>query len=851
MRIYEESNPFQAKTGGGGFNPVQEPDVASAMERELRAGERRDQLYYNSLAQNDQQRVRNAQATAEKLNNDIDQNLKVLGQFSKTITGYIDNRTRAKIEQEMSAAAMKAWDDPLYADEETEKYDVEEGKIEEGQMIMNDAATKYEATGGSPIVGEGLRVGLTGRNRLAYERARMERLSYEFPTAYAQRLSYINGTQDPAVRAEREREVINDFMTRTGAIGTTPGMLNKYLMRNMRKVTSKAQLSWTTEKEKEILAGRVDEAQSELWTGMTSGNIDSASSNFLTKMQSLGKSPLEAKTELFKFLESNEEQLSTTSVDQLASTPIDHPAGDTFGKVFGKELDSLRGKVANNQNLMLQRNAQRREAAQEDFKNASMEEIESKLKEGEPPSAEYIAQVREIGRDKGYDTSFLDDVETAESIPLTVGKRKLESIWQKQGFLTPNDLKGVPAALRQDKDVQSWLETGNVLSGQTKDQKDAVETSTKRLANTVSELAFGDVKGVEYDRVERDVRKELNAQYVKNLSGTKYRNADGTLDYDAALSDAVDTVQQGAYDSTTRKGRKYGEPSTDIERATRGNSRYNQRVKIYRNEVKSKGVDFFNETLFSSNAELDQAQKALNGQGGYPAVYEDLAAVSVDITPYDIAMAQAQKAGRKLDPQPVEEAVKSQDPGIRRLLNFKPNVNKTERAFTPNMNSPEVLSRNLKLSSTERGALDALARYESQNVGNYNAVNQIGTKGGHGVLGHSGHYNRLGGRDLTSMNVGEIMSLQASRPGMSNAEWIRQGRLHAVGRYQMIGPTFARVVQAMGIKPNQQFTPELQDQMGLWLLRNGGGGINQWVGPRTKATASERDLIRRAQRGSN
>ena len=166
------------------------------------------------------------------------------------------------------------------------------------------------------------------------------------------------------------------------------------------------------------------------------------------------------------------------------------------------------------------------------------------------------------------------------------------------------------------------------------------------------------------------------------------------------------------------------------------------------------------------------------------------------------------------------------------------------------MNDPSVLSRNLKLSSTERGALDALARYESQNVGNYNAVNQIGTKGGHGVLGHSGHYSALGGRNLTSMSVGEIMNLQASRPGMSNAEWIRQGRLHAVGRYQMIGPTFARVVQAMGIKPNQQFTPELQDQMGLWLLRNGGGGINQWVGPANYATASERALIRRAQRGN-
>ena len=61
MRIYEEQNPFQAQTGGGGFNPVQEPDVAGAMERELRRGEQRDQLYYDSLSRNDEQRVRNAQ----------------------------------------------------------------------------------------------------------------------------------------------------------------------------------------------------------------------------------------------------------------------------------------------------------------------------------------------------------------------------------------------------------------------------------------------------------------------------------------------------------------------------------------------------------------------------------------------------------------------------------------------------------------------------------------------------------------------------------------------------------------------------------------------------------------------
>ena len=87
MRIYEEQNPYQSYQGGGGFNPVQEPDVAGAMERELRRGEQRDQLYYDSLSRNDEQRVRNAEQAAENQINAIDANLKVLGKFSSTISG--------------------------------------------------------------------------------------------------------------------------------------------------------------------------------------------------------------------------------------------------------------------------------------------------------------------------------------------------------------------------------------------------------------------------------------------------------------------------------------------------------------------------------------------------------------------------------------------------------------------------------------------------------------------------------------------------------------------------------------------------------------------------------------------
>ena len=92
---------------------------------------------------------------------------------------------------------------------------------------MNDAATKYEANGGSPIIGEGLRVGLTGRNRVTMNvldgTTRLRVSSF-----YAQRLSQINNTQDPNQRAANEQAVF-EFLRRAGAIGTTPGMLNKYL----------------------------------------------------------------------------------------------------------------------------------------------------------------------------------------------------------------------------------------------------------------------------------------------------------------------------------------------------------------------------------------------------------------------------------------------------------------------------------------------------------------------------------------------------------------------------------------------------------------------------------------------
>ena len=215
--------------------------------------------------------------------------------------------------------------------------------------------------------------------------------------------------------------------------------------------------------------------------------------------------------------------------------------------------------------------------------------------------------------------------------------------------------------------------------------------------------------------------------------------------------------------------------------------------------------------------------------------------------------------------QTIGDITAANDEQFAPLLIYKPTLSRATRyemqaikGLTPN--DPEMLapgvamrvqSTSTNLSPTARGALDVLGKYESDSSGGYNAVNQIGLKGGHSTgqeLGaFSGDYNNLGGMNLTDMTLKQIMELQAPRPGMSNADWINQGRLHAVGRYQFIGSTFKMVVRQMGLDPNTKFTPEIQDAMGIFHLKN--VGIGDWVGPNSYASPEERQLVSQARRG--
>lgn len=154
-----------------------------------------------------------------------------------------------------------------------------------------------------------------------------------------------------------------------------------------------------------------------------------------------------------------------------------------------------------------------------------------------------------------------------------------------------------------------------------------------------------------------------------------------------------------------------------------------------------------------------------------------------------------------------------------------------------------------EITADEKAALAVLAKYESGAAG-YNAVNQIGIAGGRGVLGFSGDIRRMsqhGGRSLEDMTIGEIKALQREER-ISNQEWIKKGKLHAVGRYQFIGNTLPGLAARAGFSDDTKFTKAVQDRMAIQLIKE--RGISPWVGPSDKATKAERALVRKVQIGA-
>jgi len=200
----------------------------------------------------------------------------------------------------------------------------------------------------------------------------------------------------------------------------------------------------------------------------------------------------------------------------------------------------------------------------------------------------------------------------------------------------------------------------------------------------------------------------------------------------------------------------------------------------------------------------------------------------------DLYQQQLNKTGSKL-----EDVMAKLD-----ALNSGQKTEGTNPSSSIDESSPSTSSTNSYggLTGVSKTIADAVAKPESGGYG-YEAFNQGGAAGGTKVVGKSGNYSDTYGSSLTDMTLSEIFHKQNTKQrGLSMQEHLDQGGLHAVGRYQFIGPTLQEEVRLMGIDPETtKFTPEIQDKIFLNHIKRV-GNVSPWVGTQNYSQ-TERDRL--------
>lgn len=472
-------------------------------------------------------------------------------------------------------------------------------------------------------------------------------------------------------------------------------------------------------------------------------------------------------------------------------------------------------------------------------------------------SPEELAILEEIEKEgpPGYQSPAL---ETARSFTLEARAAEfLSDQWQKkldQGTLTTNDILSVQGNFEL---VQEWLPKAQFLEK----LRETPESKTDIAAIKAKISQDPRIKAAPVTGKENYSVILMQDRYVRMYKATLARTGDPEKARAATLA-AIDTLQSNQ-DAITN-----GFYTEIVEQEKAGASAAKKSLKEYQDFLKA---------VSDPNFRKDP-KKAVNSVGAYnfsagyeaiskgkePPVLIKRGAEIMGISPLEFINFLAKGAGVGWEPitvnSQIQEIQRSLKPITRRLYNSTRTNERIIRGGIIDSNGLGSAPRRSSFGPSQtsnlsdpvlRRAADITSNYESAGAGGYNAVNQGGTAGGTAIPEgfYSGDFRAMkqhGGRALTDLTIGEIMDLQADPGGsrMSDEEWVRSGKLHAVGRYQFIGPTLRGLVQRLGISRNAKFTPELQDRLFLSLLKTSGPGA--WIGLR-KASAQEMALIRQAQ----
>lgn len=792
MKQFENRVQFQGSAKSQGFDPVNAPDSTPL------------------LRQNMQTSISNLNtikefAQSQGLANMEASNLSNLAAFSETLSTNIVNAVKAKNARDEEEGYMWAYNNGL-SDELTKQFEQQEADLLRNEANFKQVASEVEASGAPVDVVKQFR-NLGGWKAYGAAKALAEQAATAYPTFYSQASEntsvVINGQEVTLSNAKSgpERAAVEELIRRQYIqrfVGLNPALLNKYLFPAMRQFEARQAVEWTDTQRTLFKEERKAEAQDFLYNGIKSGNGGQALINFIQQYSpdfgGLGNTRKVGIDILKKLIESR--QITESEVNALLDHQFQAKDGSTttVGTLWGRDFTEVKDLLYNASRTDLQQTLQRQQDQAAEFKLVFDQQTSERKAQGREWTE---AELREVSSNYeslglGPAPDWLKNYSSKEDRVRELDKERLLKIRQSRGYLTEEDLRNIDATLYQE--MIGYVKADKALSEAPQSYKDEAKTKIAALSGRYHNL--------------QDATKEKTPEYYNSLYNALRK-------YDTYFAENVrqgDTVQIAHDKAMKRVEENFDKGTYTLKPATESNLQHRSNLKRA-SEALSKDANLVNtRVLPGTEKDLIQLENyAKTGRGSIPLIYHQLASGNRNLTAWDIANAQLQAAGKPgLVRTPDQEFVDRQDPQLRRLLTWRPTAARTYRLISA--------------TDAAKPLLDLIASNESKGYGEYDAMNRGGSHGGTVAYGSANSKDALG-RGLSTMSVQEVVDLQSI------------GKVHAAGRYQIIGSTLKDLVKNGVVKPTDRFDANTQDKLAISLARrritsrNALTGLrNEWIG---------------------
>lgn len=812
-----------------------------------------------------------------------DKSMAQLAQFSRTLGEELFKFQQQVNKDQMMEGYNLALSEPNPIDVSNEIKSAGE-QLKADEMDANEVAFDIIKNGESPEVAQAVQ-NMSGWKRYGYAKGKAElagagwesylsgqfgengERSFYHPET-GEQFTLADTATDPALRAYAITEMRKDYLEENGLTLMKPAFLNEWAGKQFRdgqdKFVEEARKARIVQRGQEISNQADTEVAADLDLNKYFSN-KKVSYNDKGKLTSLG----EAWTDLTDILK-DKQQLTNRPVDvsELRKQPIiGDPKGRTYGDLYRAKLDGLEADLDTNYTSIKTKIRTNNQRSAKDAVDIIIEGCKgnpaacprSKLQEtindinsrfGVTAASEAIVQLKknwpnyveldeaDLARDLSMADEVLDRLDMTDSLYNSL----------------PEDIKENPQIKKQYDDQKRIRAV----------YKDVINANEAAIKNAFASPISG--QGIAAAEYAADV---VNAEQERFRRGIVQQYRNGNLDIDGWATNFVRDLQDNIVKDKNDKEAKYyrkpdlsnpypnyfGETGTDAfrredarqayDKLTPGGKLYAKKSKLPEEILQKFGKVLQNDPFLMSINEESNSDLL--------DVFEELRVIAASdgSTVQDILHEVNGMLDAPVDLPPVTQIRRSaanQAIGgslLNKFMNGTLTQRQSERVKAilkyPTYNNPN-------LTGQEQQIVNIIGKYESDSVGGYDAVNQGGTDQGRTVVGYSGPFSQMsqhGGRQLTDLTVGEIMELQSDDGSLTGNQWQQQGKLHAVGRYQFIGSTFAEVVNKMGISKDELFSPELQDRMCLFHFKERGYG--PWVGVVDNASQTEKMLLNRAR----